>query len=668
MAKNSNEQDVYFQKAWSGDYSQFEKLDSDRRNKLAQDYMAEYCARYPELGREPAHSDHVVNLLKEQAMNPAFRLGCSLRSRDGAPEAGHYAEYDDYMNAYLMEQTLRPMDQSRLQSLKDQGLSGNLLDNAVGQNVEKQVILAKTLFLAHLGEAQLLGAEKLPNAPDRKKLDRPIASMMAHCSRTAYVFPPGNSAQQNKLFDSLLGPDLGKGADVYRRMAATHSVSSGPTINDFKEQKKFSMLNQYGMNIAIGGVGNPGIGGPNGPQTLKNDGSCGHMYMHVDKGGVNKCSSLLVGFESDAPGVANQQGHTHDAKATPESMSSFLGQRTDEMGEKYGGRIVDCTNIPIDKLELAVNEFTDHYRSMLIEGMGNSTARNDLNRINEKLCASPMEKTELAVMMCQIGMDKDKVVGILKSPQNPGITENRLADVHSRNSATDLKKPPQKPGRFTRLKAAFGNAEAKKACQEHKDYQAALAGRAAEGVDLGRMKGSATEGSLKHLSENKAAWKAGKTDVNLRKSVAYRDMQLEDSPKISSHRTQKSVEKLLAGASMIPPAPAEEASKVPPARNEEASMIPPARSDGASMIPPTRSDGASMIPPARSDGASMIPPARSDGASMIPPARSDGASMIPPKRNDGASMIPPKREEPSRIPFREKPAAKPAQTKGERKL
>jgi len=31
-------------------------------------------------------------------------------------------------------------------------------------------------------------------------------------------------------------------------------------------------------------------------------------------------------------------------------------------------------------------------------------------------------------------------------------------------------------------------------------------------------------------------------------------------------------------------------------------------------------------------------------------------------------MIPPKREEPSRIPFREKPAAKPAQTKGERKL
>ena len=182
------------------------------------------------------------------------------------------------------------------------------------------------------------------------------------------------------------------------------------------------------------------------------------------------------------------------------------------------------------------------------------------------------------------------------------------------------------------------------------------------------MKGSATEGSLKHLSENKAAWKAGKTDANLRKSVAYRDMQLEDSPKISSHRTQKSVEKLLAGASMIPPAPAEEASKVPPARNEEASMIPPTRSDGASMIPPTRSDGASMIPPARSDGASMIPPARSDGASMIPPARSDGASMIPPKRNDGASMIPPKREEPSRIPFREKPAAKPAQTKGERKL
>lgn len=144
------------------------------------------------------------------------------------------------------------------------------------------------------------------------------------------------------------------------------------------------------------------------------------------------------------------------------------------MGEKYGGRIVDCTNIPIDKLELAVNEFTDHYRSMLIEGMGNSTARNDLNRINEKLCASPMEKTELAVMRCQIGMDKDKVVGILKSPQNPGNYGEPPADVHSRNSATDLKKPPQKPGRFNQTQGSgSGNAEAKKACQEHKDYRRA---------------------------------------------------------------------------------------------------------------------------------------------------------------------------------------------------
>lgn len=54
--KNSNEQDVCFQKAWSGDYSQDLKLDSDGRNKLAQDYMAGILRRYPELGREPARA------------------------------------------------------------------------------------------------------------------------------------------------------------------------------------------------------------------------------------------------------------------------------------------------------------------------------------------------------------------------------------------------------------------------------------------------------------------------------------------------------------------------------------------------------------------------------------------------------------------------------------
>ena len=52
---------------------------------------------------------------------------------------------------------------------------------------------------------------------------------------------------------------------------------------------------------------------------------------------------MLMGMESDAHGVVNQMGHTHDIHATPEKASSFGGQRTDEVGNKYGGRQCDLS-------------------------------------------------------------------------------------------------------------------------------------------------------------------------------------------------------------------------------------------------------------------------------------------------------------------------------------
>lgn len=537
MAENQDmkEQDTYFQNAWKGDYSQFEKLVPEKRNELAERYMEALSRRHPMLGKVPADTHELDNLLEEQAMNPVFRLGCSLRSQRNETTRDNYKEYDDYMNTYIMEQSLTPLDCTRLQNLKNEGLTGEKLNQAVEQNVEKQVMLAKTLFLTHLGKPQLKETLAPDQPPQQTPLDRPVASMMAHCSRTAYVFPPGDSAQQNKLFDSVLGPEMGKDAGVYRRMAATHSVSSGPTIDDFKELKKFSMANQYGMNIAIGGAGNPGVSGPKGPQTLKNDGSCGHMYMHIDKGDVNKCSSLLVGIESDAPGVTNQLGHTHDTKATPESMSSFLGQRSDEMGAKYGGRIVDCTHIPHDKLNNAINEFTDHYRSMLIAGMGNPEVGKELKEINNSLCGLPMSNYQLSSMMGRMGIDTEKQKASLVIP------EYVLSDTVPEKCVQDLNvaPTPKKPGLLTRFKAAFGSSDAKKACQEHKEYQSALTKRAEDHIPPATAARENRDGSLQQLvgdSSNKP-WKEAVPD-DFKRLLHLRDMHLTDEKKIGVQRTK----------------------------------------------------------------------------------------------------------------------------------
>ena len=52
------------------------------------------------------------------------------------------------------------------------------------------------------------------------------------------------------------------------------------------------------------------------------------MYKEGDE---EHYGAMLMGMESDAHGVMNQLGHTHDIHATPEKASSFGGQRTDGM-------------------------------------------------------------------------------------------------------------------------------------------------------------------------------------------------------------------------------------------------------------------------------------------------------------------------------------------------
>lgn len=64
------------------------------------------------------------------------------------------------------------------------------------------------------------------------------------------------------------------------------------------------------------------------------------MYKEGDE---EHYGAMLMGMESDAHGVMNQMGHTHDIHATPEKASSFGGQRTDEVGKKYGGRQCDLS-------------------------------------------------------------------------------------------------------------------------------------------------------------------------------------------------------------------------------------------------------------------------------------------------------------------------------------
>jgi len=114
----------------NGDFSQFEKLHPILRNYAAAQYMWEmpnYLKNimqgrqeesYEELKEafenNPAAQRRLNEGIAERAMNPLFRLGCSLMSRDD----WRYTYYDDLATEHLMCETLRPMNSDQLTKVR----------------------------------------------------------------------------------------------------------------------------------------------------------------------------------------------------------------------------------------------------------------------------------------------------------------------------------------------------------------------------------------------------------------------------------------------------------------------------------------------------------------------------------------------------------------------
>ena len=199
----------------------------------------------------------------------------------------------------------------------------------------------------------------------------------------------------------MLGNFYG-GAGFFTRWSATHALHRKRREGaDAEEAKvKVNPINQYGMNVAIGGLGNNGIPDSQGhARKLKNDGSCGHLYMHLEKGDKEKHSGMLFGFESDSFMTMNQLGHTHDIIATGEFASSFGGQRCDEIGDKYGGRIADLSEVNIDAYT-EVMSLCDEAMNALLSGQYQD--QGELNEIAESVTGKLMEKDDLLVVFTHL--------------------------------------------------------------------------------------------------------------------------------------------------------------------------------------------------------------------------------------------------------------------------
>ena len=135
--------------------------------------------------------------------------------------------------------------------------------------------------------------------------DGPVANAFSHCSRVSYILPGmkenETTANIDKTIDAFLGKNKGRDAGFKKRTAATHAIrrkskkSNGQKFTELKKKLGW-YWGQNGMNVAVGGLSQNGITGKGGAdRMLLNDGSCGHIYMHLEEGDTENYSGVMVG-------------------------------------------------------------------------------------------------------------------------------------------------------------------------------------------------------------------------------------------------------------------------------------------------------------------------------------------------------------------------------------
>lgn len=392
------------------DHSHFENLDGLLRDYLAIKEMKRFNDKYLN-GYSPSQEEKIeaneasvqliVDRLEEEKrfFDPVMRLGLSqfanLEKRlHGEDFKSIYRAVDNEIAKRIMVRTLT----HKMSTQEEYRYCEHLKKNNPGikdpekelerqQEIEraKRAQMAKQLMLMHIGRLQII------KKGQGKDIDVPMASVLAHCSRTMIITPRCRKLSEERLlWDSILRHHNTEGtysnlAEIESRWASTHSLEQRRTDKQegmFGVEKKKNILTpnilgQTGMNVAIGGMGASGVDG----KILDQNGTCGHVYgMHKISEGIHN-GAYLFGYESDAAGYTNQLGHKHTARAKGEKASSFLCHRVDEIGDKYGGRQADVSGISTNTIVYLMNCVDKLFE------------KNDdkVKEVSEKLCGGYMD-------------------------------------------------------------------------------------------------------------------------------------------------------------------------------------------------------------------------------------------------------------------------------------
>lgn len=465
-ASEKNKYAGFFEAYENQNYGSFESMPLLLKDFLSSDQMEQYQSQVSEksggtAGPLDLENQVVQELLEERYMNPAFRRAVNIGKVD-AEHGEQYHEVDKYLNAYTMEKTLEPVNMERGKRVMDARTYEKDGNEVMQRNENKQLMMAKIMFLSQLGNFQ-----KTEDSGEKSVFDSTISEAFAHGGRTGMVFPRGK--EQDKLFDSIFGRDMSADSGIEGRSFATHSVSQrtyhkdGTVKSEFKEKSGTSASKQYGINIAVGGIGEKG---PNG-KTVLSKGSNGHMYMNIKKGDEKTSGSLLVGVENSAPGEKGVLGHSHGPSAKSAGTSAFFTDKKG-VGRVKDGRTVDLTGMDVNGLTDVMEKFTSNYKSLQQEAKTDPAAMKRLMNLNKKLCGNYMKPMELANTMTEMGFDRRTAASAINASRGKNSVEEAKVKPTEVVTSHEI---PKKPTGWNRFCAFFHRKKHMEICNAYDNYQ-----------------------------------------------------------------------------------------------------------------------------------------------------------------------------------------------------
>lgn len=443
-------QSAGFARAQIGDFSEYESVEPMMKAYLGSKKCYELYERYhgdasdPDLQRE----------IKERLMEADLRTGFAMCGKDPLnPVSAFLKECDRIANRQMMMQTLEEPDPTAKLRLhnqfkrEDAATADQKLAEALNNDLEQRVEIAKMLFLNHLGKFQVR------NAQQPVEMTENMAEIYSHGGRTMFILPAG--ANQQPVVDGIQGkyPEQSGLEGRYfathgikpRTLGADGSITSEATELKARGASTFSFSKHKGMNASVGGLGHVG---PQG-KVITSDGTNGHMYMHLVPGKANTCGTMLVGFENAGPGKKGRLGHTHDASAKKAGSSAFLSDKG-VVGKDLGGRVVDLSGLSAEELGSLLAQFEKGYRNAAIAAQNGTPAM--LDACNDLLTGKLMSVGQMKGMLGALDVPQAQINSVEAARAGHSKATGYEAIAPEANPAIPLKitnHPEKKPVRVT---------------------------------------------------------------------------------------------------------------------------------------------------------------------------------------------------------------------------